>query len=246
MNTSAQQHSRHVSVPSNEGVRVDKTITINRPVAEVYAFWRKLENLPRFMRHLESVTVQDNLHSHWSVKAVGGKGLEWDAEVIEQRPNEMMSWRSAPGADIDNAGSVWFTSIPSGEGTIVRVELKYIPPAGKAGAAIAKFLDADADAVIGEDLRRLKSLLETGQLPPEPKPSGWRRAAGVARKAAQGANSRVHENPWSTVAFVGLGVFALGFLLGSRLSSLQEEQRDDKRRRFRVPSRLIRRGLAEN
>jgi uncharacterized membrane protein len=247
MNTSAQQHSRHVSVPSNEGVRVDKTITINRPAGEVYAFWRQLENLPRFMRHLESVTVQDNLHSHWSVKTVGGKVLEWDAEIIEQRPNEMISWRSAPGADIDNAGSVWFTSIPGGEGTIVRVELKYIPPAGKAGATIAKFLDADADAVIGEDLRRLKSLLETGQLPPEPKSSGWGRAAGVARKAAQDANMRVHENPWSTVAIVGLGVFALGFLLGSRLSSIKEEQPDDRRRRrFQLPSRLARRRVAED
>src|SRR4051812_11578050 len=119
MNTSNQQHSRHVSVPQNQGVRVDKAITINKPIGEVYAFWRRLDNLPRFMRHLQSVTVQDDMHSHWAVKAIAGKVLEWDAEIIEQRDNEMISWRSAPGADVDNAGSVWFTSVPGGEGTMV-------------------------------------------------------------------------------------------------------------------------------
>src|SRR5689334_1322586 len=102
MKTAGQQFSRHVSVPSGEGVRVDKAITIQRPVPEVYSFWRHLENLPRFMRHVQSVSVDDNLHSHWAVKTVGGKVLEWDAEIIEQRDNEMMSWRSAPGADVDN------------------------------------------------------------------------------------------------------------------------------------------------
>src|SRR5690349_7802604 len=116
MNTAAQQqHSRHVSVPSGEGVRVDKTITIQRPPGEVYSFWRHLENLPRFMRHVQSVTANDPLHSHWAVKTVGGKVLEWDAEIIEQRDNEMISWRSAPGADVDNAGSVWFTAVPGGK-----------------------------------------------------------------------------------------------------------------------------------
>src|SRR5438270_14026127 len=91
MKTGEQQYSRHVSVPSDEGVRVDKAITIERPVAEIYSFWRKLENLPRFMRHVESITEQDDLHSHWVVKTVGGKTVEWDAEIIEQRENKMIS-----------------------------------------------------------------------------------------------------------------------------------------------------------
>src|SRR6266404_3195761 len=108
MSDATQQYSRHVSVPSDEGIRVDKAISIQRPVSEVYAFWRQLENLPRFMRHLKSVTVQDNLHSHWVVRTLGEKEVEWDAEIIEQRENEMVSWRSTPGADVDNAGSVWF------------------------------------------------------------------------------------------------------------------------------------------
>src|SRR5262245_32083524 len=129
MNTSTHQFSRHVSVPSDEGFRVDKAVTIAKPVHEVYSFWRSLDNLPRFMRHVESVTAKDDLHSHWVVRTVAGKTLEWDAEIIERKENEMISWRSAPGADVDNAGSVWFTSVPGRQGTIVRVELKYIPPA---------------------------------------------------------------------------------------------------------------------
>ena len=104
MNTTKQEYSRHVSVPSGEGARVDKAITIQKPVSEVYSFWCRFENLPRFMRHLESVTVQDDLHSHWVAKTSGGKKLEWDAEIIEERQNQMISWRSLPGADVDNAG----------------------------------------------------------------------------------------------------------------------------------------------
>src|SRR5437870_147561 len=118
MNNVTQQFSRHVSVPPDEGVRVDKAITIERPVAYVYSFWRHFQNLPNFMRHLKSVSVQDELHSHWMVKTVAGKVLEWDAEIIEQRENEMISWRSTPGADVDNAGSVWFTNLPGGSGTL--------------------------------------------------------------------------------------------------------------------------------
>src|SRR5882724_11612067 len=167
MSTAKHEFSRHVSVPSDEGVRVDKAITIEKPVTEVYSFWRRFENLPRFMRHLESVTVQDDLHSHWAVKMFGGKKLEWDSEIIEQRENEMISWRSVPGADVDNAGSVWFTPIPGGKGTVVRVSLKYVPPAGKAGVLVAKLFSRDAASEIEEDLGRLKSFLETGEMPPQ-------------------------------------------------------------------------------
>src|SRR6266853_706499 len=103
MNTTKQEYFRHVSVPPDEGVRVDKAITIDRPISEVYSFWRRFENLPRFMRHIESVTVQDDLHSHWVFKTPGGKKLEWDSEIIERRENEMISWRSLPGADVDTA-----------------------------------------------------------------------------------------------------------------------------------------------
>src|SRR5207237_8217414 len=142
--------------------------------------------LPRFMRHLESVTVQDDLHSHWAARTLGEKVVEWDAEIIEQRENEMVSWRSVPGADVDNAGSVWFTRVPGGNATVVRVELKYLPPAGKTGAFIARLFGRDAASEIEEDLGRVKSLLETGRLPEQETTPGWpRRAAEATGKAAR-------------------------------------------------------------
>lgn len=243
MNTAAQQqHSRHVSVPSGEGVRVDKAITIQRPLAEVYSFWRHLENLPRFMRHVQSVTAKDPLHSRWAVKTLGGKVLEWDAEVIEQRDNEMISWRSTPGADVDNAGSVWFTSVPGGQGTLVRLELKYVPPAGKAGALVAKMFGRDAENEIEEDLRRLKSLLETGHVPENDNPASLNGAARVARKAVQLTRSCVRENPWASMASIAVAGVALGFILGWSLSSPKTEPEEptrfrDSLRRFRRQSR---------
>jgi uncharacterized membrane protein len=223
MNTATQQYSRHVSVPSDEGVRVDKAITIVRPISEVYSFWRDFKNLPRFMRHLESVTVRDDLHSHWAVKTLGGKIVEWDAEIIEQRANEMISWRSTPGADVDNAGSVWFTSVPGGDGTLVRIELKYLPPAGKAGALVAKIFRRDAESEIENDLRRMKAFLETGQLPEET--NRFQQAAETARKAAKAADTCVRNNPWATVASAAIFGFALGYFLTGRTSS-RKKMRD--------------------
>lgn len=224
MKTENQEYSKHVSVPSDEGVRVDQAITIEKPVQEVYGFWRQLENLPRFMRHLKSVTVRDDLHSHWVVKGPGGKELQWDAEVIEQRENEMISWRSLPDADVDNAGSVWFTSVPGGQGTVLRIEMKYVPPGGKTGAIVSKLFRQDADSEIGEDLNRLKRLLETGQLPEDEKSDGttaeWRqRTVEFTRNAANAADGYVREYPWVTAACVAISCFALGFLCG--------RQRDD-------------------
>jgi uncharacterized membrane protein len=217
MKTEQQQFSHHVSVPSDEGTKVDKTVTINRPVAEVFSFWRRFENLPRFMRHLEAVTERDNLHSHWVVKTLAGQTVEWDAEIIEQRENEMISWRSAPGADLGNAGSVWFTPANGGLATRVRIELKYVPPAGSMGAAVAKVFGRDGSSEIAQDLRRLKSLLETGELPQEAGGDNWStRAFETGRKAAQVTDDYVHDSPWVVIGSVGLGCFLLGYLLGSR------------------------------
>jgi len=221
MNTATHEHAKHVSVPSGEGVRVDQAITIQRPIAEVYSFWRRFENLPRFMRHLQSVRIIDALHSHWAAKTFGDKVLEWDAEIIEQRENEMISWRSVPGADVGNAGSVWFTPVPSGEGTMVRVEMKYVPPAGKAGALVAKAFGRDADKEIAEDLRRLKSLLETGRLPAEETSNRLGRAKQAARRTAQKYETCVRENPWKTVGIVALCGTVLGLVMGWSMRSSQ-------------------------
>src|ERR1043165_4073769 len=132
----------------------------------------------------------------------------------------MISWRSTPGADVDNAGSVWFTPVPNGQGTVVRVELKYVPPGGKTGAMISKLFRQDADAEIADDLNRLKTLLETGKLPEEENededviPEWRRRTVEFTRKAADATDGYVRENPWITAACVAIGCFTLGFLLG--------------------------------
>ena len=204
---------------------MDKAITIQRPIAQVYAFWRQLDNLPQFMRHVESVTVQDDLHSHWAVKTLAGKVVEWDSEIIEERENEMLSWRSVPGADVDNAGSVWFTPIPGDEGTVVRVELKYVPPAGKTGALVAKLFGRDAESEIEEDLLRLKSVLETGRPPENERTAIWPdRALERARQAAKATDACLRHHPWAAVASVAIGFFALGFLLGQRGRDTKPEE----------------------
>jgi uncharacterized membrane protein len=152
------------SLKSGEGEKLEKSITIDLPAAEIYQFWRRFENLPRFMNHLASVTQMSNGTSHWVAKTSRGRELEWDAELIEDKPNEMISWRSLEGADLDNAGSVWFIPSPGG-GTVVKVAMKYSPTGGKLGAAIAKVFGDDAEQQVAEDLVRLKKLLEVGASP---------------------------------------------------------------------------------
>jgi uncharacterized membrane protein len=150
-------------VARGEGIKVERTITVNRPREEVYHFWRQLENLPRFMDHLESVTVLDEDRSHWVAKAPAGTKVEWDASILDEIENELIAWRSLPGSDIDNAGSVHF--IPAGDGTEVRVVLRYDPPAGRVGAAVAKLLGEEPEQQVEEDLRRFKQVMEAVETP---------------------------------------------------------------------------------
>ncbi len=150
------------AVPS--GKRRAQTVTILRPVDEVYAFWRDFENLPRFMRHLESVHVLDERRSHWVTRAPAGRTVEWDAEIVEDRPNELISWRSLDGSDVDNAGTVRFRRAPGDRGTEVLVELRYDPPAGKLGAMVAKLFREEPGQQVEEDLRRFKQVMETGDI----------------------------------------------------------------------------------
>jgi uncharacterized membrane protein len=150
-------------VARGEGIKVERTITVNRPREEVYHFWRQLENLPRFMDHLESVTVLDEDRSHWVAKAPAGTKVEWDATIQDEIENELIAWRSLPGSDIDNAGSVHF--IPAGDGTEVRVVLSYDAPAGRVGAAVAKLLGEEPEQQVEEDLRRFKQVMEAVETP---------------------------------------------------------------------------------
>lgn len=167
MNTAVETNKEAVSVPHQQGIHVSKSITINASPEDLYRFWRNFENLPQFMNHLESVHVIDERRSHWVAKAPAGMTVEWDAEIVNEVPNEVIGWRSLQDAQIANAGSVRFRPSPRGNSTEVRVELEYVPPAGPVGAAIARLFGEEPSQQIGEDLKRLKQLVEAGIIAPE-------------------------------------------------------------------------------
>jgi uncharacterized membrane protein len=155
------------SVGRGQGIKVERRATVNRSPEECYAFWRDFRNLPRFMEHLEAVTVLDEGRSHWVAKAPGGMYVEWDAEIHNEIPGELLAWRSLPGADVNNAGSVHFTPAPDGRGTEVRVVLSYEPPAhtGRLGATIARLMGEEPSVQVDDDLRRFKQVMEGGAAP---------------------------------------------------------------------------------
>jgi uncharacterized membrane protein len=148
----------NVSVPYGKGIRVEKSIEVNAPPEEVYRFWRNFENFPRFMENLEWVRVIDDTRSRWRVKGPAHIDAEWEAEIINEVPNELIAWRSLNGSNVDNAGSVHFR--PTDRGTEVKVEFLYHPPAGRVGAGLAKLLGEDPEKQVEEDLRRFKALVE--------------------------------------------------------------------------------------
>jgi uncharacterized membrane protein len=151
-------------VPHQLGIRVDRSVAIYRPVDEVYQFFRNFKNLPRFLSHVNDIREVDDKHSHWFVRGPAGLELEWDAEIISDQPNELISWRSIGSPDVEHTGSVRFQRAPGERGTFVRVSLNYLPPAGALGAAIAKLFGEEPETQIKEDLRRLKQILEAGEI----------------------------------------------------------------------------------
>src|SRR4051812_22699585 len=162
------------------GVRVEQVVTINRPIEQVYEFWRNFENLPRFMRHLEEVTVLGNRRSRWRAKAPAGMTVEWEAELIQEKEHDWIAWRSLPGSQIDNSGSVRFERAPGARGTELCVQLQYRPPAGALGRAFAWLFGEEPAQQIAEDLRRFKQLMETGEIPLSDGPGLWRPAQPAA------------------------------------------------------------------
>lgn len=155
-------------------VEVHASVTVNRPRSEVYAMWRKLENLPRFMEHIEEVTDRGAGRSHWRARVPQGIGaIEWDAELVEEREGSALAWRSLPGADIDNAGVVRFQDAPGERGTEVHAQISYRPPAGQIGSTVGRWLDPVLSQMIKEDIRRFKHVAEAGEIPTiEGQPSG--------------------------------------------------------------------------
>jgi len=153
------------SLGGTRGVLVDESVAIARHHDELYRFWRELDNLPRFMQHLVSVTTLDARRSHWVAVAPAGRTVEWDAEIIADEPNELIGWRTLDAADVVSAGSVHFKPTGKEEETVVHVRLQYEPPAGKLGAAIARMFGDAPSQSIHEDLRRFKALMEAGEIP---------------------------------------------------------------------------------
>ena len=153
------------ALAGERGVRVRESIRLEKPLEEIYSFWRAFENLPRFMEHLERVDDLGNNRSHWVAKGPGGRLYEWDAEIINEIPNKVIGWRSMPGSDIVTAGSVNFDRARAGSATQITVSLQYAPPAGRLGKVIAQVFGDEPSQTIREDLRRLKWILEAGEIP---------------------------------------------------------------------------------
>lgn len=155
---------------------LSEAITIEKPVEEVYRVWRALEGLPRFMSHLESVTSIDERRSRWVARVPAPSRLEWEAQIIDEKPNEKIAWRSLPRSDLEHYGSVLFRPLTAREAAEIKLVLSYRPPAGRVGAAAATFLSGLSKHQIREDLRAFKALMETGETPvAAPQPSGARR-----------------------------------------------------------------------
>jgi uncharacterized membrane protein len=189
-----QQHGPNAVLDASRARRVEHAVTVHgKTPAELYAFWRDFENLPRIMEHLESVEVLDEVRSRWTAKAPAGRTVEWDAEVYNEVPDQLIAWRSLHDADVPNAGSVHFTAVPGGRGTEVRVVLEYDPPAGRLGAAVAKLFREEPDNQVREDLRRFKQLMETGELAVSENPGQGRRVKYSEFNALASNDPKVRE-----------------------------------------------------
>jgi uncharacterized membrane protein len=169
-----------------QAMHLHASVTVNRPRQEVYRCWRDFENLPRFMEHLESVRTDGDGQSHWKATAPVKKSVEWDAEIVELRPDELISWRSTEGAEVPNSGSVNFTDAAGERGTEVRVDMRYAAPGGRIGAAVAGMLGEHPEQQVRDDLRRLKQYLETGEVVrSEGSPEGHRALRQAKQRPAQ-------------------------------------------------------------
>ncbi len=176
---------------SNSALRLQSSITINRGVDEVYRFWRDFENLPRFMAHLESVRVTGEKRSHWTAKGPAGSTVGWDAEIVVEMPDALITWRSLNAADVTNAGSVRFSPAPRQRCTEVRVELEYAPPGGRVGTAIAALFGESPGQQVRDDLRRFKQVIETGEVVrSEGSPGGTSVRQQLKQRPAQPAPTR--------------------------------------------------------
>lgn len=150
--------------PQSNQIEIRRAITIDKPAEELYTFWRKLENLPRFMHHLESVASTGDKRSHWKAKIIGGIPVEWDAEIVEERPGQRLAWRTQPDAQVQQSGVVEFKPATGGRGTVVTVEIQYNPPGGIIGETFGRLLNGITAQQVKDDIGRFKSLMEAGEI----------------------------------------------------------------------------------
>jgi uncharacterized membrane protein len=165
LNGHLHPESTKTALGGDRGVHLRESVRLEVPVADVYRFWRRLDNLPRFMTHLNRVTERADGTSHWVADGPAGLTVEWDAEVINEIENKLLAWRSLPGSDVVTAGSVNFAAVRGGRSTQVSVNLQYAPPAGKTGAFMAWLFGREPSQTVREDLRHFKQFLEAGEIP---------------------------------------------------------------------------------
>jgi len=163
--STSESTAPQTAVTAGHGTRVEHAVIVNRPPLEVYRFWRDFENLPRFMTYLEDVDTTTDGRSHWVARGPLGLRVEWDAEIVTDEPGKVIAWKSLDGSDVDTAGSVHFRNLGPGRGTEVRVNLKYDPPGGQLGTAVAKFFGKAPDQQVREDLERFKNIMESDRIP---------------------------------------------------------------------------------
>jgi uncharacterized membrane protein len=161
--STADESSSRRALSGPRGVHVDEAVTITRPAADLYRFWRTLENLPRVMRHLESVTTVGHRRSRWVAKGPAGTTVEWDAEIINEVQDKLIGWRSLEGSTIVSAGSVHFDEQPDGS-TRLWVRFQYEPPGGHLGAWVAWLTGQEPSVQVRRDLEEFKRLVEAGEL----------------------------------------------------------------------------------
>ncbi|WP_013322443.1 SRPBCC family protein [Gloeothece verrucosa] len=145
-------------------MKAEKIVTINKPTEYLYNFWHNFENLPTFMKHLQSVTLYDNNRSHWVTKAPLDNTVEWDAQIIKDEPNRLIAWTSVEDSQIEHSGFVRFQPAPGDKGTEVKVVIEYNLPAGAIGETLTKLFGENPKQQIGDELARFKMLMEAGEI----------------------------------------------------------------------------------
>lgn len=160
----SQERNWATAIPAQQGQKVEKSITIHCAPENLYQYFSFPENMPSVFDHILSVARLEDNRTRWRAKGPLDTVLEWDAEIIEQRPNEVVSWRSLEGSEVETAGSVHFRRLPGDQGTELRVSMKYNPPGGKLGAGLADFIGQGLEDQLGADLERFKQRMEAGEI----------------------------------------------------------------------------------